>query len=342
MSDAAPPLLAVTLGDVAGVGPEIVAKALAAPGVRTRHRLAVFGPFKPLRRQAERHAPGLVLERVVSAEELAGWDFAASTPVVDDRSVIVPCAKRILGTVNAEAGRASHAAVLAAADACLAGQVEAMVTAPIHKAAWAAAGTGHPGHTEVLAERTGTNRVVMMLAGPRLKVTLATIHLPLRCVPEAITRDRLRMVIEVTAESLPLFGISRPRVAVAGLNPHAGDEGLFGDEEITTIAPAIAGARASGIDAQGPFPADTVFARAASGAFDAVVALYHDQGLGPIKTLDFERTVNISLGLPIIRTSVDHGTAFDIAGQGVANPSSLIEAIGWAGTMVLGRRARAG
>lgn len=331
------PLIAVTLGDIAGVGPEIVAKALADPQVRRRCRPAVFGPAKPLARALAQYGPGVRSERVDSAAALAGWDFERAVPVVDDLAVQAPCYRDTLGKIDPAAGRASHAAVVAAIDACLAGHVHAMVTAPIHKKAWAAAGVPHPGHTEVLAERTGAKRVVMMLAGPRLKVTLATIHVPLRQVFDALTPERLRMVAEVTAEAMPLLGVRRPRLAMAGLNPHAGEGGLFGDEEIRVIGPAVAAAREAGIDIVGPLPADTVFAQAKGGAFDAVVALYHDQGLAAVKTLDFERTVNITLGLPIIRTSVDHGTAFDIAGKGVANPRSLIEAIAWAVRMARNR-----
>ncbi|MBN1477654.1 4-hydroxythreonine-4-phosphate dehydrogenase PdxA [Candidatus Sumerlaeota bacterium] len=334
------PLLALTLGDIAGVGPEIVAKVLADSETRELAHLAVFGPHRPLRHAIDQFTAGIPTERVESAAELSAWDFRAAVPVVDDLSVRAPSCREVMGKVDADAGRSSHAAVLAAIDACLAGHTDAMVTAPIHKAAWSQAGVKHPGHTEVLAERTGTRRVLMMLACHQLKVILATIHIRLADVPRAITRERLADVIEGTAESMPLFGADTPRLAIAGLNPHAGDGGLFGDEEITVIGPAVEEARARGIDISGPFPADTVFARAKEGAFDAVIALYHDQGLAAIKTLEFERTVNISLGLPIIRTSVDHGTAFDIAGQGIASPTSLREAIQWATEMVENRRRR--
>jgi 4-hydroxythreonine-4-phosphate dehydrogenase len=334
------PLLALTLGDIAGVGPEIVAKVLAESGTHSLARIAVFGPHGPLIHAIERFTPGFSTQRVDSAAELIGWDFRAAVPVVDDLSTRAPSCREVVGKVDAEAGRSSHAAVLAAIDACLAGHTEAMVTAPIHKAAWSQAGVKHPGHTEVLAERTGTRRVLMMLACRQLKVILATIHIRLADVPRAITRERLADVIDGTAEAMPLFGVDTPRLAVAGLNPHAGDGGLFGDEEITVIGPAIEEACRRGIDVSGPYPADTVFARAKEGAFDAVIALYHDQGLAAIKTLEFERTVNISLGLPIIRTSVDHGTAFDIAGQGIASTVSLVEAIRWATEMAEHRRQR--
>jgi 4-hydroxythreonine-4-phosphate dehydrogenase len=177
----------------------------------------------------------------------------------------------------------------------------------------------------------------MLFVSPALKVALATIHVPLAKVPSLITPERLRHTIDLTAAALPLLGALRARIAVAGLNPHAGEGGLFGDEEIKIIAPAVEKARAEGLDVSGPYPGDTVFARARRGEFDAVIALYHDQGLCAVKTLDFEHAVNITLGLPIIRTSVDHGTAFDIAGKGVADATSMREAIRWAATMALHR-----
>lgn len=333
------PIIALALGDIAGVGPEIVAKALGNEEVRQVARVAVFGPAKPVARLLGETFPDMKSARVSEAAMLRDWDFDTAVPVVDDLVIQAPCYREVMGKIDAQAGRSSHAAVIAAADACLAHHAEAMTTAPIHKAAWKAAGVPHPGHTEVLAERTDAKQVVMMLASPQLKVTLATIHVRLADVPKAITPERLAMVIDVTAKSMRLFGVAKPRVAVAGLNPHAGDEGMFGDEEIKVIAPAIEAARQRGFDVCGPFPADTVFAQAKSGDYDAVVAMYHDQGLAAIKTLDFDNAVNISLGLPIIRTSVDHGTAFDIAGKGIANPSSLIHALKLAAKMAVEKRS---
>lgn len=330
------PLLALTLGDIAGIGPEVVAKALADDAVREQARLAVFGPLRPLRRQLIEAGADLPLERVES-DALREWDFAQAIPVVDDVSVKAPCCNDVRGQVSAASGGVSHAAVLAAADACLTGLADGMVTAPIHKEAWAAAGASHPGHTEALAERCGVTGEVMLFVSPALKVALATIHVPLAKVPSLITPERLRHTIDLTAAALPLLGALRARIAVAGLNPHAGEGGLFGDEEIKIIAPAVEKARAEGLDVSGPYPGDTVFARARRGEFDAVIALYHDQGLCAVKTLDFEHAVNITLGLPIIRTSVDHGTAFDIAGKGVADATSMREAIRWAATMALHR-----
>jgi 4-hydroxythreonine-4-phosphate dehydrogenase len=197
----------------------------------------------------------------------------------------------------------------------------------VNKAAFAAAGLPWKGHTDLLAHLTGAPRVAMMFHADVLRVVLATVHVPLRDVPALLTRDLLEGVIDLTASSLPRFGVSVPRLALAGLNPHAGEEGLIGTEDRDVLAPAVAACRGRGIDVAGPFPADTVFVRAVKGEFDAVVACYHDQGLIPVKMAAFGRAVNVTLGLPIVRTSVDHGTAFDIAGRGVADPSSLVEAI---------------
>jgi 4-hydroxythreonine-4-phosphate dehydrogenase len=232
-----------------------------------------------------------------------------------------------VGQVSAESARAAYdAIVLATADA-LAGRVSAVATGPINKAAFAAAGLPWRGHTDLLAHLCGTPDVAMMFWSDRLRVVLATVHIPLAEVPAALTGERLFEVIRLTASSLPRFGLSRPRLAVAGLNPHAGEAGVLGREEIDVLAPAIGRAQAAGIDVAGPFPADTLFVRAARGEFDVVVAAYHDQGLVPVKLLAFGRAVNVTLGLPIVRTSVDHGTAFDLARTGKADEGSLTAAI---------------
>ncbi|HSC26743.1 MAG TPA: 4-hydroxythreonine-4-phosphate dehydrogenase PdxA [Vicinamibacterales bacterium] len=231
------------------------------------------------------------------------------------------------GRVSADAGRAAYEAIVAAADAAGRGAIAAMVTAPVSKAAFAAAGLPWRGHTELLAELTGAPRVAMMFYADVLRVALATVHIPLSDVPCALTQARVEETIELTAGALPSFGFAVPKLALAGLNPHAGEHGLIGREDVEVLAPAVAACRARGVDVAGPFPADTVFVRAVRGEFDAVVACYHDQGLIPVKLAAFGRAVNVTLGLPIIRTSVDHGTAFDIAGRGVADPSSLVEAV---------------
>jgi 4-hydroxythreonine-4-phosphate dehydrogenase len=232
-----------------------------------------------------------------------------------------------VGKVSAESARAAYDAIVRATGDARAGRVQAVVTAPINKAAFAAAGFPWRGHTDLLAHLCGVPEAAMMFWSDRLRVVLATVHIPLAEVPRALTRERLLSTIRLTAESLPRFGVAAPRLAVAGLNPHAGEGGLLGAEEEATVVPTVTAARSEGIDISGPFPADTIFVRAARGEFDAVVALYHDQGLIPVKLLAFGRAVNVTLGLPIVRTSVDHGTAFDIARQGVADEGSLVEAV---------------
>jgi 4-hydroxythreonine-4-phosphate dehydrogenase len=241
------------------------------------------------------------------------------------------------GVVNAAAGRASYEFVVRATEDALAGRVDAIVTAPVNKAAFAAAGLRWKGHTDLLGHLCGVSQVAMMFWSDRLRVVLATVHMPLAEVPAAITTAGLEALFALTAASLPRFGVPRPRLALAGLNPHAGEDGLLGTQEQQVMRPAVERARAAGIDVSGPFPADTLFVRAARGEFDVVIAAYHDQGLVPVKLLAFGKSVNVTLGLPIIRTSVDHGTAFDIARQGVADAGSMVEAILLAARLASGR-----
>jgi len=240
--------------------------------------------------------------------------------------------------VSAEAGRAAYAYVERAVALARAGEIHAIVTAPLNKEALAAAGVPHAGHTEILAALSGTRDFAMLLVGRDLRVIHVTTHVPLSRVPELVTRERVLRTIRLAQQALEGLGLPRGRIAVAGLNPHAGEDGLFGDEEQTAIAPAIAAARAAGLDVTGPLPADTVFSRARGGEFDIVVAMYHDQGHIPVKTLGFEYDearkrwtglsgVNVTVGLPFLRVSVDHGTAFDRAWKGTANHESMLEAI---------------
>lgn len=231
------------------------------------------------------------------------------------------------GALSAAAGRAAYDTVLRAVADARAGAVDAVATAPVNKEAFALAGLPWRGHTDLLAHLTGAPHVAMMFHSDELRVVLATVHLPLADVAAALTRSLMEQTIALTAQSLPLFDKVQPRIAVAGLNPHAGEHGLFGREDTDVIAPAIETCRARGIEVSGPYPADTVFVRARRGEFDVVVACYHDQGLIPIKLVAFGRAVNVTLGLPIVRTSVDHGTAFDIAGRGVADPESMVAAV---------------
>ena len=232
-----------------------------------------------------------------------------------------------IGKANAASARAAHDAIVRATEDARMGKVGAVVTAPISKEALALAGFPWRGHTDLLAHLCNTTDVAMMFWSERLRVVLATVHIALAEVPRALTRARVRDVVALTARSLPAFGIATPKLAMAGLNPHAGEHGVMGDEELRVILPALDDARAVGVNIEGPFPGDTVFVRAARGEFDAVIACYHDQGLIPVKLIAFGRAVNVTLGLPIIRTSVDHGTAFDIAGKGIADEGSLVEAI---------------
>jgi 4-hydroxythreonine-4-phosphate dehydrogenase len=231
------------------------------------------------------------------------------------------------GVLAAEAGRAAYDAIVRATGDTQRGVVGAVATAPINKEAFRLAGLPWSGHTDLLAHLTGAAHVAMMFYSDELRVVLATVHVALADVPRLLTRDVVEQTIELAARELPRYGFAAPRLAVAGLNPHAGEHGLFGVEEQTVIEPAVACCRAKGIDVSGPFPADTLFVRARRGEFDAVVACYHDQGLIPVKLVAFGRAVNVTLGLPIVRTSVDHGTAFDIAGKGVADPESMIAAV---------------
>ncbi len=280
------PRIGITVGDPAGIGPEIARKAVDQPAVVHICEPVLYGP--------------------TTDRELQAFQ---------------------VGKVSAEAGKAAYAALCQAVADATAGRIDAIVTAPINKEAFAAAGLPWPGHTELLQHLTGASRVAMMFQSDALRVVLVTVHIALADVPGALTLSRVQEVVTLTADELPRFGVPSPRLAVCGLNPHAGEHGVIGSEEDEVLRPAIAACRARGIAVDGPFPADTIFLRATRGEFDAVIACYHDQGLIPIKMAAFGRAVNVTLGLPIVRTSVDHGTAFDIAGQGKADPSSLVEAI---------------
>ena len=292
------PRVAITVGDPAGIGPEIAQIAAADPRVREVCDPVLYGPpaatmFEP-------------------------------------------------GVLSAAAGRAAYDAICDASRDAQAGVVDAIATAPVNKLAFSRAGLQWKGHTDLLAHLTGGSQVAMMFWSEPLKVVLATIHVPLADVPRLVTPELLGGIIDLTARELPLFGMSAPRLALAGLNPHAGEDGLLGSEEEQVLRPAVAAARVRGVDIDGPFPGDTIFVRASRGEFDAVIACYHDQGLIPVKLLAFGQAVNVTLGLPIVRTSVDHGTAFDIAGKGIADPSSMITATLLAARLAASRqRARA-
>ena len=318
------PLL-LTMGDACGIGPEIVLRALSQ---EPDAAVLVVGDVGVMRRAAGLLAPA---ERRPLAVLEVPADLAqcppSCVPVWSPPGLPDGLAELAWGRVDARAGAAAAACIEAAVALLQQGQGRALVTAPLHKEALAAAGVAYPGHTEMLqalaARGGGPTPVRMMLANDELKVVLVTIHLALRQAIEAVTFDAVLETLRITHAAAARWGQSAPRIAVAGLNPHAGEGGLFGDEEIRIIAPAVAAARAEGIDAQGPFPPDTVFMRARRGAFDVVVAMTHDHGLIPVKYLGVEDGVNVTLGLPFVRTSPDHGTAFDIAGRGVADARSL-------------------
>lgn len=315
--------LAVTMGDPSGIGPEIVAKMFMR---RPEHRRWIVLGDPLVMKYAFSSFGAEVPLRVISAIGEAAFDGEVLNVLASSQLAGLPP----VGKVSAISGQAAFDAIALAIRLARDGLVSGIVTAPIHKEALAAAGQSYPGHTEILADHGGGARVAMMLANEEIRTVLVTIHCSLleaiRRADFAAQMDAIRLA---HAGALAL-GISKPRVAVAGLNPHAGEGGLFGDEEVRIIRPAIEAARAEGIDASGPWPGDTVFMQARQGRFDIVVAQYHDQGLIPVKYLGVEKGVNVTLGLPFIRTSPDHGTAFDIAGTGTADPTSLETAFDYA------------
>jgi 4-hydroxythreonine-4-phosphate dehydrogenase len=291
----AKPRIALTVGDPAGIGPEIVARASADPKVLEACQPVVYEP---------------------------------------------PAGRWESNRPSAAAGRAAYDVIVRATADAMAGSVAAVATGPVSKEAFRLAGLPWKGHTDLLQHLTGAASAAMMFESPALRVVLATVHIALADVPRQLTGDLVTRTIRLTASELPNFGVARPRIALAALNPHAGERGMMGSEDDDTLAPAVSACRAEGIDVSGPWPADTVFVRAHRGEFDVVVACYHDQGLIPVKLLAFGHAVNVTLGLPIVRTSVDHGTAFDIAGRGIADAGSMIEATLAAARLVRARQQR--
>ena len=315
------PPFAITMGDPSGIGPEIVVKALSR---RPPDRCVVLGRAEVIRAAADKFTPGLRVSVLDRIEDTSGAPGLVEVLETAGEGPFPP------GEVSAQSGRAAFAAIREGIELAKAGRAGGLITAPIHKEALAAAGLPYPGHTEMLAEFGGADRVAMMLANDDIRTVLVTIHCSLRDAIDRADHDAQMSAMRLAHDGCRALGIDSPRVAVAGLNPHAGEGGLFGREEIEIIAPAIRAARAEGIDATGPWPGDTVFMQARKGRFDVVVTQYHDQGLIPVKYLGVERGVNITLGLPFVRTSPDHGTAFDIAGQGIADATSLSVAIDYA------------
>lgn len=320
----AKPIVAITMGDPAGIGPEVVLKALARPELRRACHPFVLGDLGVLKRTAhgKQRAPKLV--PWVRGEAMSENMGAVSVHCLSSLS---PAESRP-GHPSKACGEASYRYIKTATELVLSRAADAMATAPIGKRVLQLAGYPYPGHTELLAELTRTAECRMMLLGKRLRVVLVTVHLPLAGVSRALTRKRVRVTLELSEKALrKYFGVPRPRLAVAALNPHAGEEGIFGLEEKRVILPAVREARLQGIRAYGPFPADSLFFHAVRGDYDAVVCMYHDQGLIPLKLLYFFGGVALTIGLPFIRTSVDHGTAYDIAGKWGADDSSMKEAI---------------
>jgi len=315
------PVIGITMGDPAGVGPEIIARALVKRNVLSLCHPVVFGDPSLLSRAAAVVGSPLTFSPVKRPGEGFPRGTIPVVPVGSLRSPLRP------GRPAAVGGRLSLAAVEKATEAALGGDLDGIVTAPISKEAIRKAGSPFPGHTEMLASLTGAKRFAMMLVGGGLRVSLATIHIPLSKVPGSLSAARIGRVIDLTWEALPGLGAAEGTIAVCGLNPHAGEAGIMGDEDRRIVAPAVRAAARRKISVSGPYPADTIFHRAARGEFSAVVAMYHDQGLIPVKTLAFDTGVNVTLGLPIVRTSVDHGTAYDIAWKGAARPESLVAAI---------------
>ena len=318
------PILAVTMGDPAGVGPEVIAKAV--PAVHERARAVVVGDADVMAAAVEVCGMDLSVDRLA---DVSAARFAPGTvPVLDSDNVDT----LVRGEVREAYGAASLAYVERAIELAQAGDVDAIVTAPINKQATALAGSDYAGHTGMLADYTDTESYAMMLVEGDLRVTHVSTHVPLRAACDLVTTESVLETVRLTDEALRDLGVDAPSVAVAGLNPHAGDGGLLGDEDRKAVEPAVERARAAGIDAEGPESPDTVYVRAARGEFDCVISMYHDQGHIPVKMLGFAggdavSGVNVTIGLPIVRTSVDHGTAFDIAGEGVASERSMVEAV---------------
>jgi 4-hydroxythreonine-4-phosphate dehydrogenase len=318
------PTIAISMGDPAGIGPEVIVKALADPVLRHRARYVVYGMNELLHYAADLAELDVFWWRDQYQGRLKAYGFDVT--VVDyDQYSILGTAIRSPSKIG---GEASMRFCLDAIDAAKKGIVDAVVTAPIAKESWKLAGYHFPGHTELFAQRTGARRYNMMFTGGPLRVVLATCHIPLNGLWGRLNIGAVFQPIELMHETLVnWFDIEKPRIAVCGVNPHASENGQFGDEEERIISPAIMMAREQGIDATGPYPPDTIFLKAKAGAYDAVVAMYHDQGLIPVKLLAFDQAVNCTIGLPIIRTSPDHGTAFDIVGRNKANPGSMRAAI---------------
>ncbi len=327
--------IGITMGCPVGIGPELILKFFCEKERNPEFTPVVLGDMKVLKRC--RDELGTIHKDLVLWKP--GHTISPNTIPVFQVSQLAASSLE-WGKPNAETGRAMAEYIKSGVSLLQNGHLTAIATCPISKFALQKAGLPFPGHTEMLADLTNSHNFAMMMAGNRLRVTLVTIHCPIADVANIISREEIQRLIHITHHALNVdFSITSPRIAVAGLNPHGGEQGMFGSEEEKLITPAIEEARKSGIEASGPFPPDTIFYQAAKGQFDAVVCMYHDQGLIPFKLLHFSNGVNVTLGLPIVRTSVDHGTAYDIAGKGVADPRSLSAAVELAGKIAKNRYA---
>lgn len=326
-----PPVIGITMGDPAGIGPEIIVKALREKNTYKICRPVVIGDEGVIARAVDELKSTLTLRVVRGGIKGEKFEFGSIT-ILDKGKIDIPPLS--YGCPNYESSVVMAESIKEAVKLSLTGEIDAFTTAPINKEALRRSGNPYPGHTELIAKLANANNPVMMLAGDKLKVVLVTTHCSLKNVADLITTRKIFITIKTADDFLKRYlGIDRPKIAVAALNPHAGEEGNFGSEEETIIRPAIKEAVSLGINVKGPFPADSLFYYAAKGDYNLVVCMYHDQGLIPLKLLNFSDAVNVTLGLPIIRTSPDHGTAYDIAGKGIATPSSLLRAIELAARM---------
>jgi 4-hydroxythreonine-4-phosphate dehydrogenase len=328
------PLVVITMGDPAGIGPEIISKVLNGNEIFPLCGPVVVGDAGILKKQVEEMQLPIIVRSIAS---LSQADPAKGTiDVLDLKNVDL--ASHRWGSPASSSGTAVVEYIKTAVELTMNSEADAIVTAPISKEMMNAAGHRYAGHTELIAELTGSKEYGMMFVGGGLRVILATIHVALKDVPRLITKASVLKTLRLAHAAVQLFGIDKPRIGVAALNPHAGEGRLFGTEEWDRILPAVVEARGEGIHASDPIPADTLFYKAKNNYFDVVVAMYHDQGLAPLKMIAFGNAVNITVGLPVIRTSVDHGTAYDIAGKGCADPASLLEAVKLAVSMSINRR----
>lgn len=330
------PLIGITMGDPAGIGPEVIAKAIAGKALRNICRLVVIGSFPVMEQTVKALKLALKAVRVEGHEMVPA--HAGTVAVLDPLET--PLGKFTPGVAAAETGAASVAFIKKGVELAQIGCIDGIVTAPINKEAINLAGCHYPGHTELLADLTGATESGMMIVGGPLRIMFVTTHVAIKDLSSLLSREKIEKGIRLAHLALTrLYGIQKPKIGVAALNPHAGEHGLFGDEEARVILPAARAAQRQGILASDPLPADTLFGKAAKGQYDGIVAMYHDQGLIPLKLVAFGACVNLTVGLPIIRTSVDHGTAFDIVGKGIAEPGSLLEAVKLAARISKGRMA---